>query len=351
MGRRFEGKVAVVTGASSGIGAAAARMFAAEGAAVVLAARSAGPLERLASEIAAAGGRALAVPADVGDLEAADGLLRRAVEAFGGVDVLVNNAGFNRRGPIEAHAPAALAEVVRTNLSAPIVLTRLALPYLRQRHGGAVVNVASIAGRIPVVHEAVYSATKFGLRAFTFALAEELAGSGVTVSVVSPGPVDTGFIMDAIDEVPDLVFAQPMSTAEDVARLVLDCAADGAAERVIPRVTGYLATAGFLFPRLRRLLVPLMERKGKRVKAEYVKRRPGPGERYKIKITTASGFEVFWVKQGRVHTLPRELAEIWVANFKPELFQVTREGELTPPAPDVESFPIAQVGMERYTDA
>jgi short-subunit dehydrogenase len=149
------------------------------------------------------------------------------------------------------------------------------LPYLRARGRGAVGNVASIVGRIPVGHEAVYSATKFGLRAFTFAMQEELEGSGITISAVSPGPVDTGFIMDNLDEVPDLVFAQPMSTAEEVAKLIVDCAADGTVERVIPQITGYLATAGYLFPALRSLMVPLMERRGKEAKAEFRKRRAG----------------------------------------------------------------------------
>jgi short-subunit dehydrogenase len=157
------------------------------------------------------------------------------------------------------------------------MLTRLALPYLRARGRGAIVNVASIAGRIPVVHEAVYCATKFGLRAFTFAMQDELAGSGITVSAVSPGPVDTGFIMDNLDDVPDLVFAQPMSTAEDVAKLILDCAADGTPERVIPQMTGYLATAGYLLPALRNIMLPIMERRGKQAKGEYLKRRSARG--------------------------------------------------------------------------
>jgi len=273
MTRRFEGKVAVITGASAGIGAAAARMFASEGAAIVLAARSAAGLEALAGEITAAGGHALTVPTDVGETRSAERLLAQAAERFGGIDVLVNNAGTNKRGPIERYSAEELAAVVQVNLTAPIVLTRLVLPYMRQRGGGAVVNVASIAGRIPVGHEAVYCATKFGLRAFTFALTEELEGSGITVSVVSPGPVDTGFIMENIDDVPDIVFAQPMSTAEDIARAILDCAAGGELERTIPQLSGYLATAGYLFPAMRKLLFPLMEWRGKQAKEVYRQRR------------------------------------------------------------------------------
>jgi hypothetical protein len=272
MSRRFEGKVVVITGASAGIGAAAARQFAAEGAAVALAARSAAPLEALAAELGRDGAKALAVPTDVGHPQAAARLLAHVAERFGGIDVLVNNAGANKRGPIERYTPEELAGVVQVNLTAPIVLTRLVLPYFRVRGRGAIVNVASIAGRIPVGHEAVYSASKFGLRAFTFALQEELEGSGITVSAVSPGPVDTGFIMENLEEVPDLVFAQPMSTAEEVARLILDCAADGTLERVIPQMTGYLATVGYLFPALRSVMAPMMERRGKQAKDEYRKR-------------------------------------------------------------------------------
>ena len=269
MADRFAGKVVVITGASSGIGSAVARRFAAEGASVALVARGAEALEWVAGEIRGASGVARAYPADVRDNGACAALLASVAETFGGIDVVVNNAGANHRGLVEDQDPANLAQIIAVNLTAPIVMTRLALPYLRRRDHAAIVNVASIAGQIPVAHEAVYSASKSGLRAFTFALREELEGSGITVSAVSPGPVDTGFLMDNIDEVPDLVFANPMSTCDEVAALVLDCAADGTAERTIPAVTGYMARLGSALPALKRALVPLLSERGRVVKQQY----------------------------------------------------------------------------------
>lgn len=266
MTQPFRGKTVVITGASAGVGAEAAQLFFDGGARLVLAARGEDALRAFAERF---GVRAYPVAMDVADDDACERLLAAAEGRFGAIHVLVNNAGCNFRGPATDYTAAELAQIVDINLRAPVLLSRLALPYLERAGGGAIVNVASIAGKIPVPDEATYSATKFGLRAFTHALAEELDGSGITVSCVSPGPIDTGFIMGDVDKVPDYFFSQPISSARDVAELVVACAADGRVERTIPVTTGLLATLGYLLPPLARMLRPALARKGRRIKERY----------------------------------------------------------------------------------
>jgi len=268
---RFDGKVAVITGASSGIGESCARKFAAAGARVVVAARNADALGRVVGELGS--DVAYAVPTDVSDRTACERLVAETVSRFGSLDILVNNAGSNARGPLEELPIDSMLQILDVNLRAPMMLIKLVLPIMRSQDSGTIVNVASIAGRLPLDDEATYSATKFALRVFSFALAEELRETNVRVSVVSPGPVDTGFIMDVIDEVPDLVFSQPMSTAAEIADLVLASASDGARERVKPAFSAKLATMAYLFPGLRRSLVPVLERKGHAAKKKYLARR------------------------------------------------------------------------------
>ncbi len=272
MGQRFGGRVVIITGASAGIGAAAARQFAAEGARVVLAARGVAGLDAAVEDVRRTGGDAIGVPTDVADIGQLEALVERAVGEYGQLDIVVNNAGANARGNIGEHDVRALATIVDVNLRAPIALSRIALPHLRKSSAAAIVNVASLAGRVPLSDEAVYSATKFGLRAFSIALSEQLERDGVKVVVVSPGPVDTGFIMDEIETVPDLVFSQPMSSADQIAELILASAADGRVERMRPVVGGYLATMGYVFPPLRRVLRPVLERRGRKAKQRYRER-------------------------------------------------------------------------------
>ena len=153
--------------------------------------------------------RAVALSADVADTERMQQVLRELVDRFGALHGLVNNAGVHHRGEVKERSPEQLGQMVDVNLRAPIMLSRMGLPYLLEAGSGFIVQVCSLAGKLGLEGSATYSATKFGLRAFTMALAEELKGTGVTVSSVNPGPIDTGFIMDEIDEVsgPDVLAA------------------------------------------------------------------------------------------------------------------------------------------------
>lgn len=281
MNRHFRDKTVIVTGGSEGVGAATARRFAAAGANLVLAARGKRKLDALAEELRSTT-RVVVVPMDVSDPDACVNLFKKAEYEFDGIHCLVNNAGFHARGPVESVPAEDLARMVDVNLKAPIVLSRLAVPYLKQAGGGAIVNVASLAGRTPVPNAATYSATKFGLRAFTFAMGEELRGTGVKLAAVSPGPIDTGFIMDNLDRVADITFSQPLSTAEEVAEVIMRLAVNDKRERSMPPVSGLLTTLSYLFPRLGRALQPALVRRGRRIKRQLkqkLRATAGTGER------------------------------------------------------------------------
>ena len=129
--------------------------------------------------------------------------------------------------------------------------------------------VGSLAGRAPLQGAATYAATKAGLRAFVLSLADELHGSGIHVGIVSPGPIDTGFIMDEIDKVEDVVYSQPMSTAQEVADAIVKLASGNAVEIPMPWLSGKLTTLSYLFPRLRRTLRPLFNKIGAIKKNKY----------------------------------------------------------------------------------
>jgi short-subunit dehydrogenase len=261
----FKNKTVIITGGSRGVGAATARKFADAGANLVLIARGKKNLEAIAEELRGRT-RVEILAMDVSDPDACADLLKKAAYEFGGVDILVNNAGNHTRGPFESVSIEDLGYMIDVNLKAPVVLCRIALPFLRESTGAAIINVASLAGRTPVPGSATYSAAKFGLRIFTLALAEELRGSRIKLAIVSPGPVNTGFIMSDIDQVSDLTFSQPISTDDEVAQAILDLCGNNQREQTMPAFSGYLTTLAYLFPWLGRLIKPLLQRKGQRVK-------------------------------------------------------------------------------------
>lgn len=260
-------KTVIVTGGSEGVGAAAARLFAEAGANLMLVARDRKNLEAIAAELRDKS-RVEIFPMDVSDADSCVDLFKKTQFEFGRIDVLVNNAGFHARGYVEAVSAEDLGRTIDVNLKAPIMLTRLALPHIREASGGAIINVASLAGRTPVPGSAAYSASKFGLRAFTFSLDEEIRDSGIKLAVVSPGPISTQFILADIDTTSDLTFSQPMSSAEEVAQAILDLCGNKQRELAMPAISGVLTTLSYLMPWLGRALRPALERKGNRVKKE-----------------------------------------------------------------------------------
>ncbi len=268
----FKDKTVIVTGGSEGVGAAAARKFADAGSNLVLVARSKKKLEAIAAELRDKTSVEI-FPMDVRDEDACQNLFKKAAFEFGRVDILVNNAGYHERGPVAKVSAEDLAMIIDVNLRAPIVLTRIALPYLEEADGGAIINVGSLAGRAPIPGSASYAASKAGLRAFTYAIAEEMADSNIKFAVVSPGPIDTGFIMSDIDDVSDITFSQPISTADEVAQAILDLCGNAQREQSMPAISGALTTVMYLMPWLGKWVRPMLERKGARVKRELKARR------------------------------------------------------------------------------
>jgi short-subunit dehydrogenase len=224
--------VALITGASRGIGEATARQLARHGYALALAARSVGPLQQLAAELSHQGAPAVPIPTDMRDLGEVRRLTRLALEQFGRVDAIIQNAGVGGGGAVARMAEGMPEATLNTNLIAPVELTRLLLPQMLERRSGAIVFIASIAGHIGLPTSATYSASKFGLRGFADALRREVAHRGVGVTVISPGFIRT--------EMTKWIGNVPLPGPEIVARAVLGALARPRREIVVP---GYYRAA------------------------------------------------------------------------------------------------------------
>ncbi|MCS6964251.1 SDR family oxidoreductase [Thermoflexus sp.] len=186
-------RIGLITGASSGIGAATARWLARQGMRVVLTARRQDRLEALAQEIRALGGTALAIPADLADPSARQRLVRQIEETWGPVEVLINNAGFGYYATVEETPWDVVERMFAVNILAMIHLVQLVLPGMRRLGRGHIINIASVAGYISTPPLTVYSATKFAVVGFSEGLRRELEPHGIHVTVISPGPVRTEF--------------------------------------------------------------------------------------------------------------------------------------------------------------
>jgi hypothetical protein len=246
-----------VTGASSGIGLSLARRLAREGASLALVARRADELEKLAAEIRGAGGRACVLPCDVGDRDAVERTAALAVERLGGIDLLVNNAGYGHHRPFLEWDLADMEHVMRVNYLGALYFTKALLPQMVSRGKGWLVFVASVAGKLAVPDETAYAASKFAMVGLAEALSLEVEEAGVHVLTVCPGVVDTPFFdAEALGRMP-AVSKRSMVEPEAMTDAVMRALARGAREVTYPRhiAIAYLFRAlapGFLRSQIRR---------------------------------------------------------------------------------------------------
>jgi NADP-dependent 3-hydroxy acid dehydrogenase YdfG len=222
----LEGRKALITGGSSGIGEATALAMAAEGAAVALVARRGDRLDELASRIDGDGGTAVAIEADISEEEQAKRLVDTAHTELGGLDCLVNNAGVMLLGPLQGADPGEWRTMIGVNCLGLLYCTHYALPLIRDGGGGDIVNVSSVAGRVAALGSGVYNMTKWGVVGFSESLRQEGALIGIRVTCVEPGFVDTELqghntnpmVLERIEEMRD---SMEVLEAENIARAIV----------------------------------------------------------------------------------------------------------------------------------
>lgn len=214
---RLDGKVAIVTGSSSGIGKAIALRFGGEGAKVVAAARREELLARTVAQITERGGEAVAIPTDVADEAQVDRLVARAVERYGRLDILVNNAGIGGGGSIGEMETASFDRVIETNLRGTFFCCRAGFRQMRKTGGGTIINMSSVAGVQAWAGTGSYSASKHGIMALTKALADEGRAHHIKVSAICPGAV----AQDLVDARPEEIERSEKISPHDVAEAAL----------------------------------------------------------------------------------------------------------------------------------
>ena len=217
MAKLLEGKVAIVTGASRGIGRAVSVALAQEAATVVLAARSIQELQRTADMVSQAGGKSQTVVTELADEGSIKNLVKVTGEKYGRLDILVNNAGVTHSAKLEDTLTEDWEHCLRVNARAPFILCREAMPLLKESKAAHIINIASVVGVKGYPLQSAYTASKHALRGMTISLAEELRGSNIRVHVLCPGGVDT----DMVDRVRPDIAKDELINPEEIAELVL----------------------------------------------------------------------------------------------------------------------------------
>ena len=245
-------KVVLITGASSGFGEDAARHFAKAGCRVVLAARRLDRLQALAAEIQNAGGEAIAVPVDVSQPAEIEVMVQSTLDLYGRIDILFNNAGYGSMDWFENLSPDRHIEtLIQVNLTGTILVTRAVIPHMLKQRSGHIINMASVAGLIAAPLITTYSASKYGVRAFTDALRREVSPFGIHVSGIYPGPATTEFgkkLERTRSRERVKKFKYPHLTSAYVAQRVVEVAQRPRRSLVIPWWFRIITTFDMLFP-------------------------------------------------------------------------------------------------------
>jgi short-subunit dehydrogenase len=250
--RLLEGCRAIVTGASSGIGHAIALQLGQAGAELVVTARRESRLAQLGLEIASLGRKVVTIIGDITDAGLRQKLVDTAQRELGGLDLLVNNAGIGASGPFAAASGERMRKVMEVNFFAPVELTRIAVPLLRQGKQPLVCNIGSVLGHVAIPDASEYCASKFALRGFTESLRAELAAEGIDVLLVSPSTTDTEFFDQAIDNTAgkSVIANRAKMTPDAVAKQALRAIRSGKREVILSNGGKWLVWAGRWFPSL-----------------------------------------------------------------------------------------------------
>lgn len=250
---KVSGARVLVTGASRGIGAAAALELARRGATLTIAARTKKSLDAVARECRALGAEVHVIVADMAREAEVKAMVAQAEAAMGGLDVLVNNAGLGLNAPVAQLAADDLRYVFEVNVMAPHVATLAALPGMKRRKRGRIINVGSVASHISTPGLGGYSATKFALKALTDALRMELRGTGVGATLICPGPIATEFVVNAKGE-DDILPTKPIGApASDVGKAICKAITRGSAELFIPAYYQPIVGMNSMAPQVMRL--------------------------------------------------------------------------------------------------
>jgi short-subunit dehydrogenase len=243
----IQGKVVMITGASSGIGATMAQAFAAKGAIPILTARSTQKLEQIAAQIS---GRNAVFTLDVTNFKQVEETVKQIVEQFGRIDILINNAGY---GIFQTFVDAPIEQfedMMNVNYMGIVRCTKVVLPFMQQAGSGHIVNIASMAGKIGTAKSTAYTATKHAVIGFTNSLRQELKGTGVSITAINPGPIHTPFF-DRADPQGSYVknMAWFMLKPEKVVREIIIAIERNTPEKNLPRIAGIGIKLSQLFPR------------------------------------------------------------------------------------------------------